>query len=164
VSSPGDHDGADDRLRSVQRELAQVRAELEPIQEELARARFRADEAEAVLAQVAEQLDEVMHGLPQGSSLPERVRRVVVRLRRSRSQVWSDVELVRESGLFDAAWYVRHYPETLGSGLSPVVHYLLHGAAEGRDPGPDFSTSRYLDEHPDLDPATTNPLVHHLAR
>jgi hypothetical protein len=151
-------------LRLCRLELAQVRADLEPVMEELARERFRADEAESALAQVAEQLDVVLHGLPQGSALHDRVRRAAVRYRRAHSDVWRDVELVRASELFSAAWYVRHYPETLGSGLSPVLHYLLHGAAEGKDPGPGFSTERYLAEHPDLDPATTNPLVHHLTR
>lgn len=47
------------------------------------------------------------------------------------------------SGLFDAGWYLQAYPEVAAAGLDPALHYLAHGADEGRDPGPRFSTSGY---------------------
>ena len=33
---------------------------------------------------------------------------------------------------------------------NPLVHYLEKGAAEGRDPGPDFDTAYYLEMSPDV--------------
>lgn len=72
------------------------------------------------------------------------------------------VELIEGSSYFDAPWYLAEYPDVLGAGCSPAEHYLLHGAAEGRDPGPDFSTAYYLREAPDVEAAGTNPLVHFL--
>lgn len=71
-----------------------------------------------------------------------------------------DLELVRVAGLFDADWYLEQNPDVAVAGLDPAEHYLLHGAAEGRDPGPWFSTAFYLTNYPDVAAAGTNPLVH----
>jgi len=40
-----------------------------------------------------------------------------------------------------------------------TVHYYHHGAAEGRDPGPCFSTRQYLEAH--ALPPGTNPIIHY---
>jgi hypothetical protein len=74
----------------------------------------------------------------------------------------SDTALLRGSALFDAAWYRRRYPDVDGAGMDPVAHYLLHGAAELRDPGPAFSTAAYLGAHPDVGGGDANALVHYL--
>jgi glycosyltransferase involved in cell wall biosynthesis len=37
---------------------------------------------------------------------------------------------------FDTAHYLETYPDVAGSGLNPLVHYLLHGKREGRHPRP----------------------------
>ncbi|WP_241732806.1 hypothetical protein [Aeromicrobium phoceense] len=73
-----------------------------------------------------------------------------------------DVTELRASALFDGAWYLRAYPEVVTTGLSPALHYLRHGAAEGKDPGPDFSTRRYLAKHPLVARKKANPLLNHL--
>lgn len=70
--------------------------------------------------------------------------------------------LVRSSPVFDAAWYTDNYPDIARAGEDPVEHYLKHGAAEGRDPAPNFSTLAYLADHPNAVIAGINPLVHHL--
>jgi glycosyltransferase involved in cell wall biosynthesis len=33
---------------------------------------------------------------------------------------------------FDTAWYLRRYPDIAEAGIDPFLHYLAHGAAEGR--------------------------------
>ena len=71
------------------------------------------------------------------------------------------VALVAADPLFDAAWYCRRYPAAAASDLSPAAHYLVVGAALGYDPGPGFSTSRYLVVHADVAAAAMNPLVHY---
>lgn len=64
--------------------------------------------------------------------------------------------------LFDADWYLANYPDVATVGLDPFSHYLSIGAAEGRDPGPNFSTSRYVQRYPDLARAGVNPLIHYI--
>jgi hypothetical protein len=43
-----------------------------------------------------------------------------------------------------------------------VLHYLEHGAAEGREPGPHFCAADYLRANPDVAEAGANPLLHFL--
>ena len=69
---------------------------------------------------------------------------------------------IRRSGLFDADWYRRNYPDVDAGGLDPALHYLRHGAAEGRDPGPAFGTRRYEAANPDVRAAGLNALLHFL--
>lgn len=70
--------------------------------------------------------------------------------------------LVARSGLFDPRWYVTRYPDVAASGLRPLQHYLAIGAAEGRDPGPHFSSERYLGQYPWVAQTGIAPLVHFL--
>jgi len=72
----------------------------------------------------------------------------------------ADIDLLRQSELFDAAWYREHNPDTAGK--DPVLHYLRVGAAEGRDPSPGFSTLGYLRSYPDIKKSGINPLLHYL--
>jgi hypothetical protein len=70
-------------------------------------------------------------------------------------------QLVR-SGLFDAAWYVREYPETARNGRAPVEHYLEEGYLRGFRPNPLFDSRWYLQRYGDVRRAGINPLVHYL--
>jgi len=67
------------------------------------------------------------------------------------------VRRINSSGLFDAAFYTTHYPD-LPAGSDPVLHYVVSGAAEGRDPNPAFDTAVYLAAHPEAAAAGSNPL------
>ncbi|MFN4173001.1 MAG: glycosyltransferase family 4 protein [Pseudorhodobacter sp.] len=75
-----------------------------------------------------------------------------------------DLPRLRRSALFDAAWYLETYPDLARAGphkgaRDAGLHYLAHGAAEGRDPGPGFSTSGYRLQGWQ---GGGNPLLHHL--
>lgn len=72
------------------------------------------------------------------------------------------VALVATSNLFDRDWYLTQNPDVAAHGVDPALHYVRHGAAEGRDPGPQFRTRWYLDTHVDVAAAGVNPLVHYL--
>lgn len=75
-----------------------------------------------------------------------------------------DLPRLRRSALFDPAWYLESYPDLHnpdGTTVDPHWHYLTHGAAEGRDPGPQFSTSGYWLQGGARD---RNPLVDFEAR
>jgi 2-polyprenyl-3-methyl-5-hydroxy-6-metoxy-1,4-benzoquinol methylase len=78
---------------------------------------------------------------------------------------WEKRRLARElmqSGLFDAAWYVREYPDVKENGRAPVEHYLEEGYLHGYRPNPFFDTRWYLQRYEDVRRAGINPLVHYL--
>jgi chromosome segregation ATPase len=72
-------------------------------------------------------------------------------------------QLLRQSGLFDEAWYLARNPDVRQSKVNPVQHYLRFGAAEGRDPGPAFSTKAYTLAYPDVAASRINPLMHYVS-
>lgn len=78
------------------------------------------------------------------------------------SRLDHDIALVRASALLDAGWYLARYPEVPGIGIDAAEHYVRIGAMLQRDPGPCFSTRRYLDAYADVAAAGINPLVHYL--
>jgi SAM-dependent methyltransferase len=81
---------------------------------------------------------------------------------KKRWQARLDRRLIARSRLFDAAWYVQTYPDVAASGLRPFQHFLQIGLADGRDPGPLFSTRWHAARHRWLAEANVHPLVHYL--
>lgn len=73
------------------------------------------------------------------------------------------LKLIRVSPLFDSAWYIGNNPDLINSWLEPAFHYLLFGAEEGRDPGPNFNTKLYYQNNPGLEKSKINPLIHYLS-
>lgn len=71
------------------------------------------------------------------------------------------IELIRASGLFNEEWYLRMAEDLEGSGLSPIMHYLRWGAAEGRNPSRAFHTNTYK-SYPECEASGLNPLLHYL--
>ena len=69
---------------------------------------------------------------------------------------------ILKSGFFSRDWYLDQYQDVADAGRDPLVHYLTYGAAEGRDPSPDFSTSGYLARYQDVAAAGINPLLHYI--
>ena len=50
------------------------------------------------------------------------------------------------------------------AGVNPLLHYVTHGAAEGRDPSPRFRTRPYLRQHPEALTSGLDPLSHSLLK
>jgi hypothetical protein len=71
-----------------------------------------------------------------------------------------DERLIRSSGLFDPEWYLATYPDLAGSGISPLRHFVRHGAMEGRNPSANFDCSAYRRSHPEAELQHVNPLAH----
>lgn len=71
-----------------------------------------------------------------------------------------DAAAVVASGLFDADWYARTYPDV--SPDDAARHYVRTGAAEGRSPGPGFDGPWYVSQHPEVAQIGANPLLHYL--
>jgi GT2 family glycosyltransferase len=80
-----------------------------------------------------------------------------------------EAALIRRSGLFDEAYYLRHVsmspektPDLAGVWAYPLAHYLVAGAFNGEDPHALFDSSFYLARNPDVAKAGLNPLWHFL--
>ncbi len=69
---------------------------------------------------------------------------------------------IRESGMFDPTWYLERYPDVGGPGMDPALHYVRHGAEEGRNPSADFETRFYLEQYPDVAASGVNPFWHYI--
>ena len=70
--------------------------------------------------------------------------------------------LLVSSKLFDRDWYLGQYPDVRVGDIDPVLHYLEHGASEGRNPSALFDSNWYLQQNTDVRNAGINPLVHYL--
>ena len=74
----------------------------------------------------------------------------------------NDINILRNSPLFDAAYYLEHNQDVLQAQVDPVVHFLEFGAKEGRNPSKKFSIAHYKKflnrRHIQLD--DENPLLH----
>lgn len=71
-----------------------------------------------------------------------------------------DVDRIRGSDRFDAAWYRARYPDVDALGMDPAEHYLWIGARLGRNPSASFDGAAYLAANPDVAAAGMNPLLH----
>jgi hypothetical protein len=69
-----------------------------------------------------------------------------------------DAAAIRASGLFDEQWYTEQYPDVKILGIDPVEHYLLLGAALGRNPSQKFDGANYSKQEGVVN--GTNPLLH----
>jgi len=70
------------------------------------------------------------------------------------------VEVIRQSNLFDDAYYTASNPDVAASGIDPALHFLRHGWKEGRKPSPGFDPVFYLRQYPDVAATGGNPLLH----
>ena len=72
-----------------------------------------------------------------------------------------ETEVIRQSGLFDAAHY-RAAAGLADHGVDPVLHYCQAGWRQHLDPNPVFSTAWYLRANPEVGDAGLNPLYHYI--
>ncbi|KAB8123604.1 hypothetical protein D3W54_04595 [Komagataeibacter medellinensis] len=73
-----------------------------------------------------------------------------------------DLNLIRESGQFDAEFYLATNQDIAGSGYEPLVHYVKYGFREGRRPNRNFHPALYVTQHPDAAAENRNPFIHFL--
>jgi GT2 family glycosyltransferase len=172
-------------LRHARRRVAQLEGELETevgrtgeLRAEAARSRLEAADLRQALGTTESRLAEASRArdaLDRARTLRlarlvgapwRRARSLGRALGRSRTPPDSvspfDLACLSRTPLFDEAFYRATNPDVAAAGVDPRRHYLVHGAAEGRDPGPWFSTSDYLSRYPDVAASGMNPLVHYL--
>ena len=72
-------------------------------------------------------------------------------------------EVIRDSGLFDANFYLLQNRDVADTEIDPLFHYLQDGYTQGRWPNPLFDTRWYLMKYPEVLENALNPLVHYAA-
>jgi len=70
---------------------------------------------------------------------------------------------IKESGLFDAEFYRAKYPDVQGTDDNALIHFILHGYKERRQPHPLFDPGFYLKKYPQVHDSGQNYLCHFLA-
>lgn len=157
-------------LETRYREIAKLSQLVLQRDQELARA---TDELEATQRQLHKQrqtcvqVENELAGIKRGRAwrVLNRVQSVSGRLglmRGRQSLLTHDAGLLRQSEVFDGAWYLAQYPDVANAGMDPVDHFLRFGAAELRNPSPGFDTAGYLKRYPDVAEAGLNPLLHYI--
>ena len=66
-----------------------------------------------------------------------------------------------KQSFFIPGWCLETYPDVAENGMEPARHYALHGALDGRNPGPDFDTMAYYRANRDVAQRGFNALVHY---
>ncbi len=77
--------------------------------------------------------------------------------------VRKQVDLLMQSALFDAAWYLGAYADAAQADMPAAEQYVRSGAYEGRNPGPDFDSMAYYLANPDVAEHGWPALVHYEA-
>ena len=80
----------------------------------------------------------------------------------STPEVQSDLDLVRQSELFDPKFYLEHNPDVVEWGGDPLEHFIRWGGVEGRAASPLFDSGYYLRTNADVATIGLNPLVHYI--
>ena len=83
--------------------------------------------------------------------------RNIARMRMGKSRAG---QTIRASGLFDDDFYLMKYPDVAAADLEPLMHYVWHGAAEGRWPNASFDPAFYA-RQANLKPGG-NALLHYV--
>ena len=72
-----------------------------------------------------------------------------------------ELDIIRNSELFDAEWYYRYYKNSLPHDMSLEQHYFEAGKKGFVNPGPLFNSKEYLMISPDVKEHGMNPLIHY---
>lgn len=77
-----------------------------------------------------------------------------------RQRSW-EAGIIKDSRLFRPAWYLEQNPDVAKAGIDPLLHYILHGGAEGRSPHPLFDSHFYTNQVPEAERTAMTPLAHY---
>lgn len=71
-------------------------------------------------------------------------------------------DIIAASGLFDKNYYTEIYPDIKLAGINPILHYILYGAKENRNPCEFFDTKYYAENYKDVAETGLNPFTHYI--
>jgi len=69
---------------------------------------------------------------------------------------------VRASGLLDERYYQDQHPNVAWARTTPLLHFFVCGASEGKNPNELFDVNYYHRRYPDVARSGVNPLIHYL--
>jgi hypothetical protein len=153
---------SDQNLNQLQEQLAQKKATLAKRFEEVAQLTAQLESEQAEVDALHRKIEELKQ---QAAAQPEPVAGGLVLTQEQREKSRKHIELIANSDLFDAEWYLETYPDVRASKKfadSPAAHYALFGAFEGRKPCPEFDSAFYIRTNADVAKAGINPLAHYL--
>jgi GT2 family glycosyltransferase/glycosyltransferase involved in cell wall biosynthesis/SAM-dependent methyltransferase len=157
IRAEGQRNTAERMRQSTVQRVAELRNALDTVGQETTTAR---EMSHALARRYSAALAKLRRA--QGRDPVQAVQRALDKLKRTTPTRAKDLFDLENSIYFDPSWYLETYADVKAEGLSPALHYLLHGAAEQRDPGPWFSTAQYLRNNPDVFAAGANALLHYL--
>ena len=135
--------------------------EITKLEAELRKTKARAANAEYAGQLIQQELDKLRASISWKAATPVRVLgRLVKKNDPAREKLMQEIGLLLTSEYFDVDWYLRTYTDVAENQMNPAEHYLLHGAKEGRLPGPLFDGNWYLQHYPDVAENNMNPLLH----
>ena len=82
--------------------------------------------------------------------------------RRAKLRMSRDIDLVRNSALFDAEWYGAMYCNAVEKVSDPASYFVANGAYQLHNPGPGFNSLDYHIAHPDVTAAGIPAFLHYL--
>lgn len=85
---------------------------------------------------------------------------IILILKKIRDRRW--INVIRKSGMFDAAYYLKEYKEVIDTDMDPIKHYVLIGWKQGKNPNEFFNTQNYLDANKDVKASVINPFAHYI--
>ncbi|WP_345165578.1 hypothetical protein [Sphingomonas daechungensis] len=155
-------DALETELKDVKRKYRSTQHQLVRDQEKLRKSQVRLAEAEAIILEMRQSLPWRISA--QSAKMLHRIGMQISRALGGGDRKIREfrVAQIRRSSYFDAEWYLSKYPDVADSGCDAALHFLLNGSREGRDPGPEFSTSTYLTANPDVARSGQNPLLHYI--
>jgi len=71
------------------------------------------------------------------------------------------LQALRQTGLFDAGYYLATHADISEAGVDPLEHFFDQGWKEGRRPNPYFDPLWYIEQHRDVAQTGLNPLYHY---
>lgn len=146
---------------ALQMREQQYSHEINKLESKLRAANTRAERAEQAVLKQQQELDSIRRSTLWKTAKPIfALKRLAQQKNKLGDKLSQEINLLLSSKLFDAEWYLSHYPDVAKSNISPAEHYLLYGAAEGRQPSAHFDGKWYLEQHPDVATAGLNPLLH----
>ncbi len=163
------------QLHHVQEELEQYYLKCLGLDSELQVARLASDDAKREIQALKTQLQHMQRELQDaGVDRPGTgftMRRILTRLSpgrfrqramrsKERDGQHAQLEAIRSSGWFDAAWSLASYPGVRDARMDPAEHYHEFGWKEGRNPSRMFDTNYYLKSYPDVASSNLDPLWH----
>jgi ubiquinone/menaquinone biosynthesis C-methylase UbiE len=137
---------------------------LDESKRDLEKLHWALDESKRVLDESTRQIASLVKNQPTRVTPRElkQLSRFLPGKRKEYKRCLRDYLIVSRSPLFDADWYLSKYKDVRDGKIDPVLHYIKHGAKEGRVPGPRFDGAKYLEANPDVLMAGLNPLVHYV--